>query len=62
MKKKTFDKKLSLNRETLRRLSGGLRQEALAGLPTTPIGTCPASDPAACGGGTGGTSTVECTQ
>jgi hypothetical protein len=59
--KKRFEKKLTLSRETLRHLQGGTRvQQIDAGLPTTPIGTCPASDPAACGGG-GGTSTVECT-
>jgi hypothetical protein len=61
MKKKTFDRKLSLNRETLRRLTGGWREVA-AGLPTTPIGTCPETDPAACGGGTGTGSTIDCTQ
>jgi hypothetical protein len=58
--KKRFEKKLMLSRETLRHLQGGARMQVDAGLPTTPIGTCPETDPAACGGGTG-TSTVECT-
>ena len=47
-------RKLVLNRETLRHLKGGLL------VPTTPEGTCPDTDPAACGGG-GTTSTLECT-
>ncbi len=54
----TKGRKLVLHRETLRHLKGGA---AVAMMPTTPIGTCPESDPAVCGGGTGTGSTLECT-
>lgn len=47
-------RKLVLSRETLRHLKGGLL------VPTTPEGTCPDTDPAACGG-SGPASTLECT-
>lgn len=58
--KKRLEKRLTLNRETLRLLQGGAFLQA-AGLPTTPIGTCPETDPVACGGGGGGSSTLDCT-
>ncbi len=53
--KTRIQKKLTLTRETLQRLE--LQHAAGGALPTTPIGTCPASDPAACGGTGGGSDT-----
>jgi hypothetical protein len=52
--KKRIEKKLSLSRETLRRLE---LQRVAGGLETTPIGTCPESSPEACGGSGGGSDT-----
>jgi len=54
--KKRLQKKLTLTRETVRHLE--LRHAAAAvGLPTTPIGTCPESDPVVCVGTGGGSTT-----
>jgi hypothetical protein len=60
MKKRRLEKKLMLSRETLRHLMGGQKLEA--GLTTTPIGTCPESDPAVCCSGGGPETTLPCTQ
>jgi hypothetical protein len=48
--KRRLPKKLSLTRETLHRLQTGDLKRAVGALPTTPIGTCPETDPAVCGG------------
>jgi hypothetical protein len=53
--KKRLQRKLTLTRETVRHLE--LRHVTGGALPTTPIGTCPETDPAVCGGTGGGSTT-----
>lgn len=60
--KKRLEKKLSLSRETLRHLEGAALQQAAGALPTTPIGTCPETDPVVCpgSGGCGSNTPLPC--